>query len=317
MKTSRKRPLKIGILLPHVEERESRQPGGVTRRWSDVLWMARRAEAIGIDSLWLVDHLLLHGEGEGEQPQGIWECWSLLAALASATERIELGTLVTCTAFRSPALLAKMADTVDEICNGRLILGLGAGWHEPEFRAFGYPFDHRVDRFAEALNVIATLLREGKADLEGRYHQIHGCELRPRGPRPQGPPIMVGSTGERMMRLMAEHADLWNGWLVFGRSRPDAIPPLRAAADAACTAAGRDPNTLGRTVALQVAFPEAGADAPDQGVEPLTGSPAELAHAFRAFAKEGVGHVQLALNPSTPAALEALAPTLDLLDRDQ
>ena len=312
------RPLKVGVYLPVLEARGSGHPADFTRRWPDLLAMARRAEELGFDSLWLPDHLLFRWPGE-ERAQGIWECWSLLAALAAATTRIELGTIVTCTGFRNPALLAKMADTVDEVSGGRLILGLGAGWYEPEYRAFGYPFDHRVDRFEEALTIIQALLREGHVDFAGTYYQARDCELRPRGPRPQGPPIMIGTTNPtgqprpRTLRLVAEHADLWNEWLVFWRSWPDAVPPLRAKVDAACVAAGRDPTTLGRTVAPLVNLPGAGPTAP--GEEPLVGSPEELAEAFRAFAREGIDHLQVLMNPNTEAALEALALTLERLDR--
>ena len=136
------RPLKIGTTLDIFEGVDT--DGRVTpaKRWHELRAIARRVEALGFDSLWVPDHLFWRGEGEAGPTKGVWEGWSILAALAAITERIELGTLVVCTAFRNPALLAKMADTVDEISGGRLILGLGAGYHEPEFRAFGYPFDH-------------------------------------------------------------------------------------------------------------------------------------------------------------------------------
>jgi alkanesulfonate monooxygenase SsuD/methylene tetrahydromethanopterin reductase-like flavin-dependent oxidoreductase (luciferase family) len=318
MTRSRQRPLKIGIILPTLEGRGSGHPADFTRRWPDLLAMARTAETLGFDSLWVSDHLLFHWPGEGNPRQGIWEGWSILSALAAATERVELGSFVACTAFRNPALLAKMADTVDEISGGRLILGIGAGWHEPEFRAFGYPVDHRVSRFAEAATIITTLLREGQIDFAGTYYAARECELRPRGPRPGGPPIMIGGgvpPGPRMLHLAAEHADLWNAYLVWGRSWPDAVPPLRQQVDAACAAAGRDPGTLLRTVSPLVSLPAAGAGPVRPEEEPLVGSPEELAEVFRDFAREGIGHVQLLLNPNTEAGLEALAPTLELLDQ--
>src|SRR3712207_5459950 len=183
------RPLKVGLILPETE----RQMNGGSARWSDLREMAHLGEQIGADSLWITDHLI--HRVPGEEPRGMWECWSLISALAAITEKPEIGTLVLSTSFRNPALLAKMADTVEEISEGRLILGLGAGWHEPEFRAFGYPYDHRASRFEEALTIISTLLREGQVDFAGTYYQARECELRPRGPRPGGPPILIGALG--------------------------------------------------------------------------------------------------------------------------
>ena len=299
------RPLKIGLMLPDTE----REMGGGSARWADLLAMARTAEDAGFDSLWVSDHLLFRFEGK--EPQGIWECWSLLAALAAATSRVELGPLVCCTAFRNPALLAKVADTVDEVSGGRLILGLGAGWHEPEYRAFGYPFDHRVGRFAEALTIIRGLLRDGHVDFAGIHFRARDCELRPRGPRPGGPPILIGTTGDRMLRLAAEHADMWNAW---GRNDPAEVAPLRAKVDAACAAVGRDPATLGRTVSVLIDLPGA-AGRPREKPPFLTGSTQELADAFRAYARAGISHVQVVLDPNTVAGIEALAPVLEALDR--
>src|SRR5262249_11819737 len=154
-----KRPLKVGLFLPFAEN----MIDGKSPRWSDLVSMAQCAEDVGFDSLWLGDHLVIRSDqpipwASGAKNIGTWECWSVLSALAAVTRRVELGPLVTCTGFRNPALIARMADTVDEISGGRLILGLGAGYHEPEYRAFGYPYDHRASRFAEALTIIHTLL---------------------------------------------------------------------------------------------------------------------------------------------------------------
>ena len=203
-----KRPLKIGVLLPYMEGLQSGHHADYTRSWAELKTMALRAEELGLDSVWVADHLLFRWPGKADQPQGIWEGWSLLAALAAVTSRVEVGILVACTGFRNPVLLAKMADTTDETSGGRLVLGLGAGWHEPEFRMFGYPWDRRVSRFEEELTIIKTLLREGRCTFEGTYHQVRDAELRPRGPRRQGPPLLIGTTGERMLRLTARHADL-------------------------------------------------------------------------------------------------------------
>jgi alkanesulfonate monooxygenase SsuD/methylene tetrahydromethanopterin reductase-like flavin-dependent oxidoreductase (luciferase family) len=166
---------------------------GATPRWPDVLAMAAAAENVGLDSVWVIDHLVFPPSEASEAPIGVWEGWSILAPLAATTRRIELGTFVVCSGFRNPALLAKMAATVDDISNGRLTLGLGAGNNEFEHQAFGYPFDHRVSRFEEALAIIHPLLRMGRVDFAGRYYQARNCELRLSGPRLNGPPIVVGN----------------------------------------------------------------------------------------------------------------------------
>jgi alkanesulfonate monooxygenase SsuD/methylene tetrahydromethanopterin reductase-like flavin-dependent oxidoreductase (luciferase family) len=311
----RRRPLKIGVILPPFEG----MMVGATPRWTDLLAMAQRAEAVGFDSVWVPDHFLFQPPTEGAPPVGTWECWSLVAALAAATRRVELGTLVLCAGFRNPALLAKMADTVDEISGGRLILGLGAGWNELEHRAFGYPFDHRVSRFEEALRLVHALLRTGRADAAGAYARAEDCELRPRGPRPGGPPLLVGSNvGERMLRLTAQYADGWNTWLDSSDNSPAGIAPLRAAVDAACAAVGRDPATLWRSAAVlvegtgAVPFPPG---TPGRHPRPQSGSAEQLAAVFRAYADEGISHLQVWVNPTTVAGIEQLAPVLEALDR--
>ena len=312
MTTTSKRPLKVGIGLPDAEG----QMAGGTARWGDLLAMARRAEEVGFDSVWVEDHLLFR---LNDTPtEGPWECWTLLSALAASTSRVEIGPLVACTSFRNPALLAKMADTLDEISGGRLILGLGAGWHEPEYQAFGYPFDHRVSRFEEALQIIHGLLRTGSVDFEGTYYQARECELRPRGPRPEGPPIWLGTTGPRMLGLTAKYADGWNTYFNRHQNNPAGIAELRETVDAACVKAGRDPATLERTCAVLVSFDgdtSAPSSANPSGTPPMTGSPEEIANTLRGFAAEGISHVQVWLEPNNLAGIEAFAPVLESLDQ--
>ena len=309
------RPLKVGACIPIIEG----EMDGGTARGADILAMARAAEAVGFDSVWIPDHLLIHDPGRA--PQGVWECGALLGALAVATSRVEIGALVVATSFRNPTLVAKMADTVDELSGGRLVLGLGSGRHEPEHRAFGYPFGRQVDRFAEALEVITGLLRRGSLDYSGTYYRAEACELRPRGPRPDGPPILIGAlgSGPRMLGLTARYADRWNGWLTWGRSWPDAIPPLREKVDAACAAIGRDPSSLERSVAILVEVPGLAAKvvstAPTGGGEPLRGSPEEIAEALRGFAREGIAEVQVVHAPNSARGIEAFAPVLEALDK--
>jgi probable F420-dependent oxidoreductase len=301
------RPLKVGIQLPEVEREV---------RWPEVRDIAVTAERAGFDSIWVGDHLLYRDPGR--PPRGPWEAWSTLAALAAATSRVELGPLVASASFHNPAMLAKIATTVDEVSGGRLVLGLGAGWNEPEYRAFGFPFDHRVDRFEEAFAIIRALLRDGEVDFEGRYHVARECLLLPRGPRPHGPPIMVGTVGERMLRLAAAHADSWNAWFAWFGNRPEGIVPMRERVDAACRAVGRDPSTLERTVAVLVQTGQgeiAPRGGPEEQAPPLRGSPEALADHLRAFAAEGISHVQLVVDPSTARSIERLAPMLEALDR--
>jgi alkanesulfonate monooxygenase SsuD/methylene tetrahydromethanopterin reductase-like flavin-dependent oxidoreductase (luciferase family) len=301
------RPLKVGVQLPEVEYVAS---------WSDLRDMARTAEGIGLDSLWVGDHLLY--QWEGQPSRGPWEAWTSLAAIAAVTERIQIGPLVAATSFHNPAMIAKKAATLEEISGGRLILGLGAGWNETEYRAFGFPFDHRVSRFEEAFTIVRTLLRDGRCDFDGTYYQLRDCELLPRGPRLEGPPLMVGSEGERMLGITLPHVQAWNAWFEWFGNTPEGYGPLRAKIDAACRAAGRDPADVERTVALFVAFPGAvgrsrgDLTAPD--VPPLSSEPAQLAQALHAFAAEGVGHVQLVLDPITAETVAGLAGTLALLD---
>jgi probable F420-dependent oxidoreductase len=306
VRTNPNRPLKVGLLLPETEG----QLDGATPRWRDILAMARMAEEVGFDSIWVTDHLVYRDE-RGER--GPWECWTLLAALAAATARVELGPLVLCTGFRNPAMLAKMVDTIEEISDGRFILGIGAGWNEPEYRAFGYPFDHRVARFEEALQIVTTLLRTGEIDFDGRFYQARECVLRPRGPRPTGPPIMIGTTGPRMMRLAAKHADQWNVWFSNYNNRADGLTGLLTELDAACAETGRDPATLERTAAVIV---EVGPHGPSpMSTPPMTGSSEELAAWLRAFADAGVSHLQVWLEPTTVAGVAAFGPVLAALDR--
>ncbi|HEX5506513.1 MAG TPA: LLM class flavin-dependent oxidoreductase [Thermomicrobiales bacterium] len=307
--------LKIGLYVPFSE----RQMAGQTPRWADILAFARRAEAVGFDSLWVPDHLIQYYEGVA--PRGGWECWTLVTALATVTTRVELGTIVAATSFRNPAVTAKIVDTLEEISGGRVIVGLGAGYHEPEYRAFGLPYDHLYSRFAEALTIIHGLLRHGHIDFAGRFYQARDCELRPRGgPRPAGPPIMIGSSSPKMLGLLARYADLWNTWLVHGDSHPAAIPPLRERVDAACREAGRDPATVGRTATVLVDYVRTDDVAmrlmrPASTPRPIVGDTDEIAATLRGFAAEGIGHLQVFLQPNSLAGIERFAPVLEAVRR--
>ena len=276
------------------------------RSYDSIRAVAKQAEADGFDSIWLPDHFFYRNPGE--PTRGIWECWTMLAALAEATKRVEIGTLVTCNSFRHPAILAKMATTVDEVSHGRLILGVGAGWNEPEYKAFGLPFDHRVARFEEALQIIKPLLHDGNVDFKGRYYQAPNCEIAPRGPRSEGPPLMVGSeAGPRMLKLTAHYADLWNtGYM----GRPETLAERRAKMEAACHENKRDPATLGVTVLIGLWYPDLQSNKPKFFDNPLTGTVRQIAAAIRGYAELGVEHIMFQVEPYTTEARQRLTEAL-------
>jgi alkanesulfonate monooxygenase SsuD/methylene tetrahydromethanopterin reductase-like flavin-dependent oxidoreductase (luciferase family) len=293
--------------------------GGPTPRARDVVYSARRAEDAGFDSVWVSDHFLYEpyvdfaavdvafpDDFRGVRV-GAWECWSLLAALAVASERLTLGTLVTNTGFRNPALLARMIDTVDALSGGRLVAGLGAGDFATEHQAFGYPFERRVSRFEEALTIIHPLLRGETVTRTGEFYRTDGAVLMPRGERTRGPPLLIGSLrgGPRMLRLIARYADHWNCMLPFQESSPAAFDAAWAPARAACLRHGRDPATLARNVTVGVCLP--GGAWPLPGARPLTGSPAALLPCFREFAARGIETLTLVIEPWSDASLAAFA----------
>ena len=280
--------------------------------------MARTAEDLGFDSLWLGDHLLYRRPDGNVGP---WEVWTSLAGIAEATTRVEIGPLVAATSFHSPPMLAKMAATVDEISGGRLVVGLGAGWNEPDYTAYGFPYDQRVGRFEEAFTIIRTLLREGRIDFDGKFYTARDCELTPRGAverHPLGPPLMIGSTSPRMLAIAAPHVDMWNEWHdKFGNS-PEAIAPLAAQVDDACRAAGRDPAEVTRTVTVLVHLTGGTGRRSSyaQPTPPHDGTrPDEMAAILRRYTAAGISHVQLVLDPITVESITEFAPVLALLDK--
>jgi probable F420-dependent oxidoreductase len=284
-------------------ERENNKP----RSYDSIRAVAQQAEADSFDSIWLPDHFLYRNPSE--PTRGIWECWTTLSALAEATRRLEIGTLVACNSFRHPAILAKMATTLDEVCHGRLILGVGAGWNEPEYHAFGLPFHHRVDRFEEALQILKPLLREGHVDFAGQYYQARDCEIVPRGPRSEGPPLMVGADKPRMLKLTAQYADLWNtGYM----GKPETLAERRAKIEVACREIKRDPATLGVTALIGLWFPDLQAKKPSFFDKPLTGTAQEIAAAMRGYRELGVQHIMFQCEPYTLEARQQLTEALQL-----
>jgi probable F420-dependent oxidoreductase len=292
--------MKIGLILPM---NEADGPGAGA--WPRIRQLALLAEAGGIDSLWVYDHLIFRMAGEAED--GIHEAWTLLSALAAVTDRAELGTIVLGSGFRPPALTAKMAATLDEISNGRLILGLGTGWHGPEYAAFGYPFDHRAGRFEEALGIIVPLLRGERVTFHGRWHEVADAVLIPTPPRPARLPgrlpILVAAKGERVLRLAARHADAWNAaWFGFPDER---FAQRRADLLAACEAEGRDPAEIEVTVGLTIDTDAAAGGRPGAPAA-LPSDPDTVARALDAWRDLGVGHVQVDLRPADERTIEVL-----------
>jgi alkanesulfonate monooxygenase SsuD/methylene tetrahydromethanopterin reductase-like flavin-dependent oxidoreductase (luciferase family) len=273
--------------------------------WPELREMAVAADDGGLDSVWGADHLIFRDEKE---TAGIRECWTTLTAVAGVTQRVEIGPLVLALPFRNPALTAKMAAELDTVSDGRLILGLGCGWHEPEFSAFDYPFDHRVGRFDEALQVLVPLLRTGHVTFEGRWHRAN-AELLPAGPRPGGPPILIAGKQPRMMDLVARHADQWNAAWYGMPAEATELAERIARQRAACQAAGRDPPTLTLTAGILVAFPQLLADGdgekpPD---EAISGDVDHVAEALAGYAMHDVEHVIAHVWPRNAAAVTALA----------
>jgi probable F420-dependent oxidoreductase len=289
------------VILPASEE----DGDGATPGWAAIRSFALAAEDRGLDSVWMYDHLF--NEPANGPIEGMHEAWTIVSAVAAVTTRVEIGTLVLCSGFRNPGMVAKMAATADEVSGGRLILGMGAGWHDPEYRAFGYPTEHRVDRFEESLRVIGPLLRGERVDFSGRYHEMRGAVLAP--PPARRIPILVAAFGPRMLRLAAQHADAWNtAWYAGPDER---FRTAMAALDSALAAEERDVATLSRTVGMIVADPQNGeADQNDEAS--FAGSVGELAGVFDDYAALGVDHLVLILQPMTVACLDRVASAIAL-----
>ena len=291
--------VKIGVvvLAAEVDGVDGEMPS-----WHDVRSFALAAEAYGFDSVWMFDHFF--NRSDDGRTEGMFESWTILSALAPITDRIGLGTLVMCGTFRNPGLLAKMATTLDEVSSGRLILGLGAGWHDAEYHAFGYPVDHRYTRFAEMVEIIRSLLDGEVVTFEGRFHRANDAVLAP-APR-RRIPIIVAGDGDRMLRLTARAADAWNAsW--FG-APDEALMNALTSFDRVLQAEGRDPSTIERTVGVTIRDPSVPFDEADEPA--FRGSTEEMAQMFDRYAQLGVDHLMLEIGPKTSAALDRVAEAM-------
>jgi len=286
--------VRVGVQLPEVERRAS---------WTDYRAMARAAEEVGFDSIWVGDHLLYRGDGRPER--GPWEAWTLLAALAGATDRVRLGPLVACAAFHPPGLLAKMAATIAEVSAGRFTLALGAGWNAAEFGAFGLSFDHRVARFEESFAIVRRLLAGERVTLRGRYWQAQDAVLLPHPiHRPQ---LMLGSNGSRMLACALPHVDAWNTWYEDYGNSAEGFARLNERTSAAARAAGRDPGEILRSACVFVALDPACTERPNLAHAPaVEGRPARIAEHLRELADAGADEAILVVSPITEISIRRL-----------
>jgi alkanesulfonate monooxygenase SsuD/methylene tetrahydromethanopterin reductase-like flavin-dependent oxidoreductase (luciferase family) len=287
--------VRIGVTLPLAD---GDTEDGHAPTFAETLAFAERAEAVGLDSIWVFDHLLFRFRGQPDG--GVREAWTTLAALAPAVPRVELGALVMCSSFRNPGLMAKMAATLDDLSGGRVILGLGSGWHDPEYEAFGVPADHKVGRFAEDLEIAARLLRGERCTFVGRWRTVRDAVLLP--PPGRRVPILVAAKGERMLGLTAAWADAWNtAW--FSRADDDRLRTRMAALDAACRTVGRDPATMRRTVGIRLHEP--GTEAGD--ASGLDADAAGLADLFDELAAGGIHDALVWSIVKSEAAVDRIA----------
>jgi alkanesulfonate monooxygenase SsuD/methylene tetrahydromethanopterin reductase-like flavin-dependent oxidoreductase (luciferase family) len=296
------RPCKVGVQLPEVERFVP---------WPEYLDLARRAESAGYDSIWVGDHLV-YDLPDGST-RGPYEAWTTLAAIAAATERVEIGPLVASTGFHAPAMLAKQAATVDAISQGRLIVALGAGWNRREFDAFGFPYDRRVSRFEEALAITVPLLREGRTTFHGRFYDVDDCVLDPRPVREGGPPIMLGSNSPRMLSIGLPVVDSWNVWWSIYDNSVEKFAQVKAEVDALVP----EDRSVDATAAVLVTLPGGRGrlmgESYDASVATVT--PDTLGDHVRGLAAAGATHLQLVLDPITAESIDAIGTVLADLDR--
>jgi len=312
--------LRLGILLPTWTTTDL--------HWSELLEVASIAAEVGFDALYVSDHLLLPSNNAElkrragvhfpDDPQveleGYLECFTVLSALAVEIPRLTIGSFVACTGYRNIGLLAKMAATIDDISAGRLVLGLGAGDSEGEHTTFGFPYEQPVSRFEEALQITKRLFSEESTDFDGEHHRLRGVRLLPGAQRRGGPPVLIGTLNPRtrMRRLVAQYADIWNGWLGYTDASPESAATQLRIIEDACREHGRDPNTLMATTAVRCAIPGSGyTPRPDE--RPLSGAPREMAETLRAHARLGIAEVQVALTMGGPEGVRAFAPVIDEL----
>ncbi len=280
--------MRVGVQLPEVEREV---------RWPELRAIALAAERGGLDSIWIGDHMLYRGDGR--PARGPWDVWTTLAALAATTERVRLGPLVASLAYHPPGLVARMAAAIDEVSHGRFTLGVGAGWNETEFRAFGIPFGHRVTRFEEAFEIVRRLVGGERVTFSGRFHQVEDALLLPPPARPV--PLMVGTTGPRLFAAAAPHVDWWNVWYSQYGNTPSGYAELSS----------RFEGEFGRSACVLVAVEGGGGERPPDPTAPpvdVAALPRHLDELTEAGADEAI----LVLDPITERSVGVVADTLQL-----
>ena len=293
--------MRIGIQLPEVEREV---------RWPEYLRLARAAEDVGLGSIWLGDHLLYRGDGRPER--GPWDVWTMLAALAASTERVSLGPLVASTAFHPPGLIARMAASIQEISRGRFVLGIGSGWNEVEFRAFGLPFERRASRFVESFEIVRRLLAGERVTFRGEFHELADAVVLPKPARP--PKLMIGATGPRLLEATLPHVDAWNTWWDWYGNSPEGFATRNAEVNDVAERVGRDPATLERSACVLVLLDATSRERPiSADAPPLQGSPAEIADGLRALNDAGADEAIVVASPIDERAILRMGEVLALL----
>jgi probable F420-dependent oxidoreductase len=285
--------MRVGVQLPEVER---------DVRWPEYAALARAAEESGFESIWIGDHLLYRSPDRAP-----WEAWTLLSALAAVTRRVRLGPLVACAGFHPPAVLAKMAATVDEVSGGRFVLGLGAGWNRDEFDAFGIPFDRRVSRFEEAFAIVRGLLAGERVTVDGAFASARDAVLLP--PPARRVPLMIGSNGPRVLGIALPHVDAWNTWYTDFGNTAEGFAALNERISAAARDAGRAPDEISRSACVHVVLDRASAERPIE-VPPVEGTPAQIAARLRELEEAGADEAILVVSPITEASIRTLAEAL-------
>ncbi len=294
--------MRIGLIIGLHGRPEGEPP---PPRWSFIREQASTAERIGFDLVVFEDALLYEW---GEAVHGLWESMTVAGALAAATSRIEFGQSVINAPYRSPAMIAKMADTLDEISGGRYILGIGAG-NTDDYANFGFHEDLRYSRFAEGIEIIHSLLKTGSVDFAGSYQSAKGARMVFRGPRPQGPPIVLAAGSPKMLRLAARYADGWNWWTTRPVDGSEDLALVIHELERACEEEGRDPSTLTRSVDLYSIDPLGGGSGTYLG-----GGSTRIAEKILTYAELGFEEARCDLTPlATPAAIEAMAEVVQMV----